>query len=545
MDSQGVLGVGTAGEAASLLKRLHDQQEQRLTELLESHARRLEHAFLQGSRMPRAATLSVSSLSPEDSKVLHTWTVPAQTNLPRAGKKKVESKPRVHGNSFLRGWRTVQRTFTRSTVSFPWMGLFEQKVDAVERQERMFKERRKAERQFQQENLTGVNVFAWSLSRSRKFEAFWAAMIVINAVSLGVRLDLCIKGSCDLQVFQVLDYVFTAMFCLELAIRFCAEMRHFFSKRNPNFAWNIFDLVLVLCSLFTDLAESFHSWTTDVSGIRLLRVLRLTRAARLVRVLRLFTNLRLMIVGIASCAQSLLSASFLLLLVIYIYGIMVLQLIADDMSLPENSHAASLNKYYGSLMVTLYTLFGSVSGGLSWQDGAEPLVQVHPYMRLASVFYIMFAVLCVLNVITGVFVENAFKIHNNDEDRAIFDMLEHRKDWIAKVKDLFVLADRRDTGFFDQATFCEVLRDVRVQHCFRKLGLDVEENSAMMLFALFDVHNTGRIHLDEFAEGIQRVHGSARSIDIVQLLQSNRGLTRQLRELTRVVHDLCDTPYKL
>merc|ERR1712008_290600 len=162
------------------------------------------------------------------------------------------------------------------------------------------------------------------------------------------------------------------MFLLELLIRCCAEMDHFLSRRNPNLAWNIFDLVLVLCSLMTDLADFFAMWsTTDVASIRLLRVLRLTRAARLVRVLRFFTDLRLMIVGIASCAQSLLWAAFLLLLVIYIYAMLVLQLVVEELSHAGSRHVASLQQYYGSLTMTLYTLFGSVSGGLNWQDGAK------------------------------------------------------------------------------------------------------------------------------------------------------------------------------
>merc|ERR1712129_643400 len=149
-----------------------------------------------------------------------------------------------------------------------------------------------------------------------------------------------------------------------------------------------------------------------------------------------------------------------------------------------------------------------------------------------------FAVLCVLNVITGVFVENAFKIHNEDEERAIMELLEHRKHWIKEVKHLFMLADKQGTGCFHQQQFCEVLKDVQVQHCFRKLGLDVKEGSAKLLFALFDMQHTGKINLDDFAEGIQRVHGSARSIDVVQLLQSNRGMTRMLGEVMRVMHDL-------
>merc|ERR1712008_38747 len=106
---------------------------------------------------------------------------------------------------------------SRSSSSSP-KGMLDLKVKAVERHTEMFKERLKTQ---QQGKRTGVNDFAWRLSHSRQFEGFWAVVIVMNAVSLGVQLDLCTRGSCGLAVFRVLDFSFTAMFLLELLIRCC------------------------------------------------------------------------------------------------------------------------------------------------------------------------------------------------------------------------------------------------------------------------------------------------------------------------------------
>jgi len=146
---------------------------------------------------------------------------------------------------------------------------------------------------------------------------------------------------------------------------------------------------------------------------------------------------------------------------------------------------------------------------------------------------------CVLNVITGVFVENAFKLNHDDEDRLIMERIKVQKHWIVEVKELFQKADHQSDGYLDVEEFEDMLQDVRVQHCLGKLGVDAEDvKSANSLFALFDFAENGKVSLDDFAEGIQRVRGTARSIDIVWLMHNHRRIMIELLQVKQSLEQL-------
>jgi len=386
------------------------------------------------------------------------------------------------------------------------------------------------------------------ITRSPKFELFCGVFIGLNALMIGVEADWTVKNPGeDLPTpFEIIDYGFTLIFTLELILRIIAEGRSFLSLSNPNFSWNIFDSFIVLLSILSDALGLLDVWAANISVTRLMRIMRLTRAVRLVRVLRFCKDLRVMILGIMSSLPSLLWASLLLMVVIFMYGVLTLQVAGDELSERirqgkdiTDPHFEAIISYYGGMFLTLYTLFGSISGGLSWIDAARPLVEIHPALGFTNALYVMFVMFCVLNVITGVFVENAFKMNNEDEDRVIMDRIKMQKHWITEVKNLFKKADRQSDGFLDLKEFEDMLQDVRVQHCLSKLGLDADDvNSAHSLFSLFDFAENGKVSLDDFAEGIQRVRGTARSIDIVWLMHNNRALMTEVSQITKSLESL-------
>merc|ERR1719482_1510829 len=83
--------------------------------------------------------------------------------------------------------------------------------------------------------------------------------------------------------------------------------------------------------------------------------------------------------------------------------------------------------------MTIKTLFRSITGGIDWIDAAQPLRQVSEVLEYAFMIYIAFGLLCVLNVITGVFVENANSITREDEESVLLEVLEDKKRWIDDV----------------------------------------------------------------------------------------------------------------
>merc|ERR1719296_110381 len=76
-----------------------------------------------------------------------------------------------------------------------------------------------------------------------------------------------------------------------------------------------------------------------------------------------------------------------------------------------------LSEYFGSTSRSVYTLYKSVSGGIDWQDVSDPLMtQISPWLGVVFTGYSAFAVLVLLNLVTGMFVEAAHKLSKSDKE---------------------------------------------------------------------------------------------------------------------------------
>lgn len=153
-------------------------------------------------------------------------------------------------------------------------------------------------------------------------------------------------------------------------------------------------------------------------------------------------------------------------------------------------------------------------------------------MILGFVVYVIFALFCVLNIITGVFVENSHSICSQDEERMVMDHVDSRLQWYADVKELFDWEDEDHTGKLTWPVFERHFNDVRVQAHFTKLGLELDAYNALGLFSIFDYDNDGYIDLEEFFQGVQRLHGNARSLDIYKLRHDNKTIQAALSALS-------------
>merc|ERR1719456_697385 len=91
------------------------------------------------------------------------------------------------------------------------------------------------------------------------------------------------------------------------------------------------------------------------------------------------------------------------------------------------------------------TLYMSICGGVDWNDAGEPLMTIHESMGFLFAVYIAFAVFCVLNIVTGVFVENANKITTQGDESVIVDELVNRRQ-AEEVQRLFLEMDSNGDG---------------------------------------------------------------------------------------------------
>merc|ERR1719272_1386854 len=78
---------------------------------------------------------------------------------------------------------------------------------------------------------------------------------------------------------------------------------------------------------------------------------------------------------------------------------------------PADSSATEVALFYGGVAESAYTCFKALLGGQSWGETLDPLVHVGPMCVVLFLLFISFSILALLNVVTGVFVDQAIGNH--------------------------------------------------------------------------------------------------------------------------------------
>lgn len=384
-------------------------------------------------------------------------------------------------------------------------------------------------------HTTAIQLWIWRLTLSRIFESVVMFLILSNCVVIGLSVDHGMRNKTPSRplTLTVLEACFAACFAIELAVRWSAQGAWFFATESKQFSWNVFDATVALCGVLDQALQVVASESRAAITIRVTRIFRLVRVLRIIRAVRFSQGLRILVVGVWASLQSLVWALLLLFVVAFIVGASLMELIVAEFASQEVSLETEheLMRYFGKLGRTVLSLYQSVTGGLDWSSAVEPLLDLNIFLGCVYVLYTAIAVLCVLNIVTGLSVENAKRVSQQDQTQFLVDHGVSRKRWLQEVKELFHRMADADTQKLHKEGFMLAVEDLQVQAYFKKLGIDVEHEAAMGLFDLLDFREDGVVDLDEFSLGVQMLHGSARSIDMARVRYTLGRVSDQLAEL--------------
>lgn len=384
---------------------------------------------------------------------------------------------------------------------------------------------------------------------STRFDNLVGMSIVLNAITIGVQTDHMARNTTEEApaICQVFEYIFAVWFTFELSLRLYVFRTTFWSIYTPGWGWNYFDFAVV----FAQVLEMFASFWQSVGNIdpksfkllRVLRILRLVRILRVLRVLHLISELRTIVSSIVGSFSSLGWTVVLLSLMIYIVAVYftqsVNQLLVEkgfDLSLEEddpgfNPDVSHLKSYFGSLGRAVLTLWEAMSGGMDWDGVADPLLQeIGVLTAFMFAAYIAFALLALLNVVTGVFVQTALNSAKKEEDAFMSN----------QIIGLFEIVDRKPDAMISFHQVSESLDDPKTSKDWKSVGVAAEE--ARYLFRLLDIHNDGRIPFEEFLSGCLRLNGPAKALDLLTVMQEAR--TTNERMFSQI-NSICSTMNKI
>lgn len=392
-----------------------------------------------------------------------------------------------------------------------------------------------------------------------RFQAMIAILIVLNAIFIGITSDLAMLASIESHEQKIfenfvdikrpewalgVDLVFNVIFIGELALRlFFLESRFCI---GPDWRWNFFDTSLVALSI---IEMSLESLGFNPSFLRVLRIVRVTRSLRMLRLMR-FTHfvrkLRLVTVAIVNCGMMLVWAVLVLLIVTFLFSVIFInaasQYVADASD--RDLFVAEFKEYFGSLFMTMVTLFMSVAGGIDWWTVLRLLIEIHVGYALLFMLFVVITVLAVLNVISAIFVNDAIESTRTDHDLRVQGELEETRLMLERLTGIFGNMEKQyGTQQISERDFVEQVEREEVKMQLNVLGLHYTDGRNF--FRLLDVDGSRWLGVDEFVMGCLSLKGGALLIDSNVLIQDTRSMVTTMARSTKNAMEVITTSVKM
>uniref|UniRef100_A0A7S1F886 EF-hand domain-containing protein n=1 Tax=Noctiluca scintillans TaxID=2966 RepID=A0A7S1F886_NOCSC len=361
------------------------------------------------------------------------------------------------------------------------------------------------------------------------FVAMIARMTVERSLNSYDRRD----GGNEADVHQpvwvdVLDACFTLLFAFELVLRIVGLEGQFCI--GTEWRWNLFDAVVTILGV-TETALRIAPNRNDVVGtIRVVQVLRTARLLRLLRFSYLVPKLRVMTLAIVNCSTMLMWAVVIVILLVFLFSIVFLHGASQYISGAGEGdiYAEDMRMFFGSLSMTMLTLFMAVSGGIDWWDIQKLLLEVHVSYALVFLLFVIITVLAVLNVINAIFVNDAMESTRQDHALRMQGELDDTRFMLERLTVMFqeLQSGCEGDGVVLETEFVTQVEREDVKMQFALLG--VHFTDSLNFFKLLDVDRNGTLAIDEFVMGCLRLKGHGILIDIDVLARETQDLAKTL-----------------
>jgi len=373
-----------------------------------------------------------------------------------------------------------------------------------------------------------------------------AAFTLLSAFVVGFQVEEAAHHATDLEyqpnlTLTLINHALTCCFTCELFLRIYAFGKEFIWSED--WRWNLLDFVIVSAS-FVELMLDLVAWIDndvpngDFYVIKAMRVVRILRLVRVFRVVRFFRSLRVLISSILHTLRSVIWALTLLTLIMYTFAILFTYCYTDFVTNNSDNSpdAETLRRYFGSVPLSMLHLFAAISDGISWINMSSPLLEAGWFWLALFLAYIALATFAVLNVVTGVFCQNAIESASLDQEMVIEAQLKSKKMYTDQVRTLFQIMDEGQQGELSAHAFEEHINEPQVAAYFRALDMDL--NHAWKLFTLLDPDSSGTIDLEEFVEGCLKLRGPATRLDMEMVLSVARNTAKRQNMLAGKLENL-------
>jgi voltage-gated sodium channel len=260
----------------------------------------------------------------------------------------------------------------------------------------------------------GIAARCGRIAEDRRFQGFIIAVIVLNAVTVGVETSSALAARFG-PWFRLVNLAALTVFTAEMVIRVAAywpRPLQFF-----RWGWNVFDFVVVGVAFVP-------------SSLGLSTLARLARVVRVTRLISALPELRLVFETMVRSIPSMGHILLLLALFLYVYGI-----------IGVNLYSGSDPERWGSLGAAILTLF-QVLTLEGWNEIQAALIGLHPWSWVFFSSFIVVAVWVVTNLFVAVIINNLESVKRAEAEQFDRDVPGTPLARIAEIREMLARLER-------------------------------------------------------------------------------------------------------
>jgi len=368
------------------------------------------------------------------------------------------------------------------------------------------------------------------------FDRFFGTLIVFNAILIGAEVEYRSTHPRSHTGFVLLGVLFAVLFTVELLLRLIANgLRRFLFGRD--IAWNLFDFAMVILSGM-EVIQVFvqRGKATESGGLSILRIVRMARLVRIIRVLRFIPQLRMMIFMILESVKQLSWLCCLLVSILYVFSICFTMGATEYLGVPSDPtsnlrNRAEISEYFGTIARSISTCFRSMTSGQDWGEFMDPLNDIGLFYMLLFLVYIAFAVLALLNVVTGVFVDGALAKSQHDRHMVAEKEIQQKQAYVTNLREIFEEADTDESGSISWEEFDAYMHGDEKNLAYL-WSMQIDTSDLKGLFTNLDLDGNGNVDIDEFVDvllGMMKGHKPNEYLE--KMMLENRTIKHLLYKL--------------
>ncbi|CAE7316710.1 Scn11a, partial [Symbiodinium necroappetens] len=333
------------------------------------------------------------------------------------------------------------------------------------------------------------------------------------------------------STFETIETVYIVIYMIELVIRILVLRSAWAWSAEGGIQYaNLMDAVITTISAVSTFLLSQSDMNLSVA--RAIRLLRLTRTLRVMRVMILFRPLRVLASTFLASIGALFWSMILLMILKFIGGLLLAQslhsFILDEQE--EMTDRVWMFDYYGSAWKAVYSMFELTHSG-GWPNYARPVVEkVSIWYAWFFMSYVTLVIFAIIRIITAIFLKETLATAAGDAALAVQEKVRSKEKYVSSLEDIFLEADDDGNGVITRAEMDAAVSNPVVLHYLSILEIEVHEVEP--LFDLLD-DGDGQVTIKEFCQGIMRLKGQARSLDVISIMHDANIIMTQCREVKR------------